>query len=111
MLKENTRRAIEIDLMLALEFPQEKEEDILMVETARKIFHTEWSNEDMQTMIKFIRKNGTSSSVWPNDTDFIFDQIIQMVRKATDYQIIVWLKGIWGADKALDYIISCEQEF
>lgn len=111
MLKENTRRAIEIDLMLALEFPQEKEEDILMVETAKKIFHAEWSNEDMQTMVEFIRKNGTSSSVWPNDTNFIFYQILQMVNKATDYQIIIWLKGIWGADKALDYIISCEEEF
>ena len=111
MLKENTRKAIEIDLMLALEFPQEKEEDILMVETARKIFHTEWSNNDIETMCEFIRKNGTSNMHWPNDTDFIFDQIIQMVRKATDYKIIVWLKGIWGADKALDYIISCEQEF
>lgn len=111
MLKENTRKAIEIDLMLALKFPQEKGEDILMVKDARKIFHTEWSNNDIETTCEFIRKNGTPSSVWPNDTDFIFDQILQMVNKATDYQIVAWLKGIWGADRALDYIISCEQEF
>lgn len=115
MLKENTRKAIEIDLMLALEFPlefpQEKEEDILMVKTARKIFRTEWSNNDIETMCEFIRKNGTSNMYWPNDTNFIFDQILQMVRKATDYQIVAWLKGIWGADRALDYIISCEEEF
>lgn len=111
MLKENVRKAIEIDLVLALEFPQEKEEDVLMVKTARKIFHTEWSNTDIEIMCEFIRKNGTSSSVWPNDTNFIFDQILQMVSKATDYQTIIWLKGIWGANRALDYIISCEQEF
>ena len=125
MLKENTRKAIEIDLIMALKHPQEKEEDVLMVKTARKIFHTEteWSNNDIETMCKFIRENGTDSMscpirengickmYWPNNTGFIFYQIIQMISKASDYQIVIWLKGIWGADKALDYIISCEQEF
>ena len=111
MLKENTRKAIETDLMLALELPQEKDEDVLMVRAARKIFHTEWSNEDMQTMVEFIRKNGTSNMYWPNDTDLIFDQIFRMIDKATDYQIVIWLKEIWGADRALDYIVSCEQKF
>ena len=123
MLKENTRKAIEIDLMMALKHPQEKEEDILMVKAARQIFQTEWSDSDIEIMCKFIRENGTDSMscpirhngmcsmYWPNNTGFIFYQIIQMISKATDYQIVIWLKGIWGADKALDYIISCEQEF
>lgn len=111
MLKENTRRAIEIDLVMALEFPQEKDEDILMVKITRKIFHTEWTDDDINIMCKFIRNNGTSNMFWPNGTDFIFDQIFQMIDKATDYQIVIWLKELRGADEALDYIISCEQEF
>ena len=123
MLKEKTRKAIEIDLMMALKHPQEKEEDVLMVKAARQIFQTEWSDSDIEIMCKFIRENGTDSMscpirengmcsmYWPNNTGFIFYQIIKMISKATDYQIVIWLKGIWGADKALDYIISCEQEF
>lgn len=121
MLKENTRKAIEIALMMTLKHPQ-KEDDILMVKTARKIFHaeSEWSDDDIETMCSFIREhsmsnpirdNGLCSMYWPNGTGFIYYQLFQMIRKATDYQIVIWLKGTWGADRALDYIISCEQTF
>jgi hypothetical protein len=61
MFSEKTRQAIEYEIILALEFPFDTDNDILVVKTARKIFRTEWSDKDIQVMCKFIRKNGTSN--------------------------------------------------
>lgn len=99
------------DIVLALEYSFDTDDDILVVKTARKIFHTEWSDKDIQIMCKFIRKNGTSDMYWPNDTEWIFKQIFQFADKATDSQIISWYKGIFGDDKALKNIIEYEQKF
>lgn len=109
MFSNNTRSAVVSQIALALVSPQEKGEDVLTVKTARKIFHTEWSDDDIETMCNFIRKGGKSNSNWPNGTDWIFKQVFQFFHKATDHQIITWLKEIWGSDRALAYIMSCEQ--
>ena len=39
---EKTRNAMATDIVLALEFPFDADNDILVVKTARDIFHTEW---------------------------------------------------------------------
>jgi hypothetical protein len=109
MFSEKTRNAMAVDIILALEFPLDTDNDVLVVKTARDIFHTEWADDDIQIMCKFIRKNGTSNMYWPNDTEWIFDQIFHLAfDKATDSKIINWYKGIWGDDKTLKYIIECE---
>lgn len=93
---EKTRNAMAIDIVLALQFPQTENEDVLVVKTARKIFHAEWSDEDILAMCKHIRKSGTADLYWPNDTEWIFKQIYNLAfDKATDYQMVEWLKGIW----------------
>lgn len=43
MFSNNTRSAVVSQIVLALVSQQEKGEDILVVKTARKIFHTEWT--------------------------------------------------------------------
>lgn len=111
MFFEKTRNAMEADIILALEFPLNADSDILVVKTARKIFHTEWSDKDISVMCNHIRKSGTSDLYWPNDTEWIFKQIFQFANKATDHQIVEWYKGIFGADKALKNIIEYEQKF
>ena len=108
---EKTRNAMETDIVLKLEFPFDTDDDILVVKTARKIFHTEWNDEDIQIMCKFIRKNGTSDMYWPNDTEWIFKQIFNFADKATDSQIINWYKGIFGDDKTLKNTVEYEQKF
>lgn len=112
MLKENTRKAMAIEIMMAIQAPQKSGDDILAVETSNKIFHAEWEENDMQTMVKFIRENGTSSSDWPNDTDFLYRRIEQLVfHEATDYQVINLLEELWGVKRTLIFVISCEEEF
>lgn len=109
---EKTRNAMATDIVLELEFPFDTDNDILVVKTARDTFHTEWTDDDINIMCKFIRKNGTSNMHWPNDTEWIYKQIFQFAyNKATDYQIIEWYKAVFGADKALKNIIRYEQEF
>ena len=112
MFTEKTRQAMAADIVLALMFPFDTDNDILTVKTARKIFHAEWVDDDINIMCKFIRKNGTSNMFWPNDTEWIFKQINDLAfDKATDSQVIEWYKGIFGADKALENIIGYEQKF
>lgn len=111
MLLEKTRNAMEADIISSLEFPFDTDNDILVVKTARNIFHTEWSDNDIKIMCKFIRKNGTSNMYWPNYTEWIFKQIFNFMNKATDHQIVEWYKGIFGDDEALKNIIEYEQKF
>jgi hypothetical protein len=112
MLKEDTRKAMAIEIMMAIQSPQKSGDDILAVETANKIFHMEWEENDMQTMVKFIRENGTSNSDWPNDTNFLYKRIKQLAfHDAMDYQVITWLEELWGVNRTLIFVINCEEEF
>lgn len=112
MLKENTRKAMAIEIMTTIKSPQKTGDDVLAVKTANKIFHAEWSGEDIETMIKFIRKNGISNYDWPNDTDFLYKRIKQLAfHDAMDYQVITWLEELWGVKRTLNFVIDCEEEF
>lgn len=109
---EKTRQAMANDIYSALLFPLDTDNDILVVKIAKKIFHAEWSDEDILVMCNHIRKSGTADLYWPNDTEWIFNQINHLAfYKATDYQMIEWYKGIFGDDKALKNIIGYEQKF
>lgn len=110
-MKEQTRKAMAFGILVSLGLPQKNDEDVLTVKAARKIFHTEWSDEDIQIMCDYIRENGVDDSLdWPNGTEWIYKQISRLaLHQATDYQVLIWLREIWGADRTLAYIIDCEQ--
>lgn len=108
---EKTRQAMGADIILALLFPFDTDRDVLVVKKAKKIFCTEWSDDDISVMCNHIRKSGTADLYWPNDTEWIYNQINLFAYKATDYQMVEWYKGIFGDDKALKNIIGYEQKF
>lgn len=108
-----TRKAIAFGIMLALELPQKKDEDLLTVKAAREIFHAKWSNDDMELLCEHIKEHGASDwaeKSWENDVDQIYKQLYLFSLKATDFQLALWLEKILGGEKALKFLCSCEEE-
>lgn len=109
MLKENTRKAISTEIMLSLR----GDDAVKTVKAAREIFHTEWNDNDISLMCSHIKEYGASdwaSESWENDTEQIYKQLYLFTLKATDFQIVLWLKKILGGEKALKFLCSYEEE-
>ncbi len=109
MLKDNTRKAISIEISMSLY----SNSAVQTVKAAKDIFHTEWNDTDISLMCERIKKYGAddwASESWKNDTEQIYKQVILATLKATDFQLALWLEKIWDGEKALKYIISCEEE-
>lgn len=111
MLKENTRKAISIEISMSLY----GNGAVRTVKAAREIFHTEWNDTDISLFCEHIKKYGAadwSSESWKNDTEQIYKQLILFSLKATDFQLALWLEKAWkDGEKALKFLCSCEQEF
>lgn len=111
MLKDSTRKAIAIEILLSLR----GDDAVKTVKAARDIFNQEWSDSDIQLLCSYIKEHGAdgwASENWTNDTDQIYKQICLAALKATDFQLALWLEKVWNdGEKALKFLCSCEQEF
>ena len=110
MLKEATRQAISTEILISLK----SDKAVETVKAARDIFHAEWNDNDIQLLCEHVKEHGANdwaSEIWENDVDQIFKQIHLFTLKATDFQLVLWLKKIWKNDeKTLKFLCSCEQE-
>lgn len=110
MLKENTRKAISIEILLSLR----GDGAVKTVETANEIFRQEWSESDIRLMCSYVKEHGAenwASESWENDMEQIYKQVFISTLKATDFQLALWLEKIWGGEKSLKFLVSCEQSF
>ena len=111
MLKENTRKAISIEILMSLR----GNDAVKTVKAARNIFYAEWNNNDISLMCEHVKENGMSdwaSESWENNTEQIYKQLYLFTLKATDFQLVLWLEKVWGdGEKALKFLCSCEEQF
>ena len=110
MLKDKTRKAISSLIMLSLRGGNA----VQTVKAAQDIFHTSWTEEDIQLLCSYIKEHDTldwANEIWPNGLEQVYKQLYFFTLKATDFQLALWLeKTLNDGEKALKYIISCEEE-